>query len=209
MNNSKNKENHRVKSPSNAETRTRYSDKGKKSTASYESSRDGTTTAGKNAKRQQQEGKEAKSRTVSRPINEFSDTISNSSGSSSSIYSKYHSDKETASNNFISFNKTSSNTSDISSLNSAANDAAAACNCCSSIQMDCGYGSADNNNMSSNGSGESSVDSSEVACSEGFCNHEGKFGFKGFPCVWGCCFLIMFSHRNGRMQFRVTRWRER
>lgn len=170
--NSKKKENHRIKSPNNVDLRSRYSDKGKKSSINYETSRECTTMVGKNGKRQQ-ENKDPKARIVNRPINEFSDTNSNSSGSSSSIYSKYHSDKDNASNNFISFNKNSSNTSDISSVPS---DPAAACDCCSSIQMDCGYGSADNNNMlsSSNGSGESSVDSSEVACSEGFCNHEGE-----------------------------------
>lgn len=175
VSNTKNKENQRVKPLNAAESRARYLEKGKKPSTSYETIRECTTTAGKNARRPQ-DSKDNKSRTVCRPINEYSDTNSNSSGSSNSIYSKYHSDKENASNNFISYKSSSSNTSDISSLSNGAVEAPPACDCCTGTQMDCGYGSADNNNMSSsNGSGESSVDSSEVACSEGFCNHEGTY----------------------------------
>lgn len=108
-----------------------------------------------------------------RPDNEFIDISSikiDSSNSGSSIYSKYHVQKDTGNNNI--FYKSSNIGSSV--IKKSIQDLTVSCDCCFNVQIDCGYGSADNNAISSIGSGDSSVDSSEVACSEGFCNHDGN-----------------------------------
>lgn len=107
-----------------------------------------------------------------RTVNDFSDTCSNSS--SSSIYSRCN-DKDNMSNSCEANNNNSSNDTINNAVNSSEIMVGLSCDDCAYVHNDCGYGSADNNVISSsNGSGESSVDSSEIACSEGFCNHDGK-----------------------------------
>lgn len=105
-----------------------------------------------------------KSNDLYRPVNDYSDTSSNSSNNSCNLYSKYQRDK----------NNCCESSNSASVLVRSSPECSAPCDCCSGPQADCGYSSADNNIISSNGSGDSSVDSSEVACSEGFCNHDGK-----------------------------------
>lgn len=153
------KKDSRIKSPS-LEPKSRLLEKGKKivsSTPSPYSQPVNCRTVSKSGNKLD----EVKLNTC-RPINDFSDTSSNSSGSS--LYSGCHNEKEHSCNKRNAVVNSAPELTPISS-----------CDCCNSTQIDCGYGSADNNIISSsNGSGDSSVDSSEVACSEGFCNHDGE-----------------------------------
>lgn len=152
------KKDSRIKSPS-LEPKSRLLEKGKKIVSSTPYSQPvNCRTMSKSGSKLD----EVKSNTC-RPINDFSDTSSNSSGSS--LYSVCNNEKEHSCNKRNAVVNSAPELTPISS-----------CDCCNGTQIDCGYGSADNNIISSsNGSGDSSVDSSEVACSEGFCNHDGEF----------------------------------
>lgn len=137
----------------------------KTSSLSYESGGDRVAEVLMPVKVAAKAEKMSKSNDLCRPINDYSDTSSNSSNNSCHLYSKYQNDKDNCCD--------SSNSSSV--LMRSSPESSAPCDCCSNPQGDCGYSSADNNIISSNGSGDSSVDSSEVACSEGFCNHDGNY----------------------------------
>lgn len=136
----------------------------KSSNLFYEHSGERVTEITLPAKITAKKDKNITSNDVCRPVNDYSDTSSNSSHNSCNIYSKYQNEKDNCC--------VSSHPANILVRSSPAS---VPCDCCSGPQADCGYSSADNNIISSNGSGDSSVDSSEVACSEGFCNHDGKY----------------------------------
>lgn len=142
----------------------------KSSSLSYESSGDRVAEVIMPVKMGAKAEKISKSNDLCGPINDYSDTSSNSSNNSCNLYSKYQNDKDNCCD--------SSNSANV--LMRSSPESSVPCDCCSGPQADCGYSSADNNIISSNGSGDSSVDSSEVACSEGFCNHDGNHCFSFF-----------------------------
>ncbi len=157
-----------MNSPMSNGSKSRSIEKNKKSIA-YCDSRD-RLTGTKNGGNQ---GRASKSDSC-HPQHNFSDTISyssgncNSSSSSISAYSRYQHEKDNCCNN--------NNIGNV--ITNSTHDSPVSCDCCNSIQIDCGYSSADNNiSSSSNGGDDSSIDSSESACSEGFCNHEGTTNF--------------------------------
>lgn len=167
----KSHESNRKKSLIAEQSRSRFVEKGKKCipTAIYSAV---SSTTSKIAGNKLDELKVSSSNVdVGCRSNDLSDTCSNSS--SSSIYSKYN-DKDNASHSCEAGDKSVNNIDTNNVGNSSETVVGLSCDYCANVHNDCGYGSADNIISSSSGSGESSVDSSEVACSEGFCNHDGK-----------------------------------